>query len=501
MLEDLSCLEIIQGERTSSLGDQEELKKIFPATWGQPIVTARIGVGKKGIPLKVGVVFSGGQAPGGHNVVAALWDGLQQLHPESRLWGFLEGPSGIIEGKFKELSEEEIAPFRNQGGFDLLGSGRTKIETEEQLEKALQAVEHLNLNGLVVVGGDDSNTNAALLAEYFLNKGCATQVVGVPKTIDGDLKNHWVKSSFGFDTACKTYAEMIGNIERDALSAKKYYHFIKLMGRSASHITLECALATHPNFAWIGEEVAAENLTLQQITDRLVGLIQKRASLGKHYGVILIPEGLIEFIPEIGGLIQELNQLTDTSRLEENLSADALSCFKTLPEVIQQQLLFDRDPHGNVRVSLIETERLLIEMVQRHYKGTFHPVSHFFGYEGRAALPSNFDTHYCYTLGLTAVLLLKEGLTGYMCSTGNLSLPVEEWTPGGIPIAMLMRMEMRKGKRKPVIEKALVDLNSKQFQEFVKQRGSWMFEDHYRFPGPIQFFGDRALTDTTPLTL
>jgi pyrophosphate--fructose-6-phosphate 1-phosphotransferase len=501
LLRDLLSVHFVKGVPTQSEKDREELEKQFPKTYGQPILNGKRGAKRSSQSKRVGVVFSGGQAAGGHNVITGLFDALKRLNPDSRLFGFLGGPSGILEGKQKELKEAVLAPYRNQGGFDLIGSGRTKIETEEQLQAALKGVQQLKLDGLVVIGGDDSNTNAALLAEYFLTKGCQTSVIGVPKTIDGDLKNAFVETSFGFDTACRTYSEMIGNIARDTLSARKYFHFIKLMGRSASHIALECALQTQPNFTWIGEEVASKKLTLYQIAETLAAFIEKRSQMGKPFGVILIPEGLIEFIPEVAALIKELNSLKEMQGVREKLSREALNCFDALPETIQNQLLLDRDPHGNVQVSPIETERLLIEMVKRVYKGKFHAVSHFFGYEGRSGYPSNFDAEYCYVLGHTAALLIDAGATGYTSYVRHLTRPVQEWEIGGIPITMLMHLEMRKGKTKPVIAKALVDLDGKAFKAFAEQREKWMFEEHYCYPGPIQFFGDQNLTDTKPITL
>jgi diphosphate-dependent phosphofructokinase len=505
-----------RGEKTAAVKDTEALKQLFPLTFGQPLVTGERGSARTKKKLRVGVVLSGGQAAGGHNVITGLFDALKLLDPNSQLFGFLNGPGGIIDSKYKELTSDLLASYRNQGGFDVIGSGRTKIETPEQLDSSLATVTALKLDGLVIIGGDDSNTNAAILAEYFLNKKCETKVVGVPKTIDGDLKNAFIATSFGFDTACKVYSEMIGNIARDAGSSKKYYHFIKLMGRSASHIALECALATHPNAALIGEEVAFKKKTLAAITEDLCDMICKRAESGKNYGIILVPEGLIEFIPEAGALIAELNQLAASDvfpsmqEIAAKLTPASLKCFNSLPERIQQQLFIDRDPHGNVQVSLIETERLLIETVGKEleerkkkgvYRAKFNALPHFFGYEGRAGFPSNFDANYCYALGQTAALLVDEGLSGYMCCVGNLEQPVADWTIAGIPITMLMNLEMRKGKSKPVIQKALVDLKGSHFAFFEKERGSWAIDDDYRFPGPIQFFGDPALTDSIPLTL
>lgn len=501
ILQDLKTVNFIKGEIAESTKDAESLKHFFQKTYGQPIVHGKKGSNRKLKPLKIGVVFSGGQAAGGHNVIAGLFDAIQCLDAKSRLFGFLNGPSGIINNQHKELTQDIIAFYKNQGGFDLIGSGRTKIETEDQLKSSLSTVQILQLDGLVIIGGDDSNTNAAILAEYFLKNGCPAKVVGVPKTIDGDLKNSCVRLSFGFDTACKSYSEMIGNIARDALSSKKYYHFIKLMGRSASHITLECALKTAPNYAWISEEVALKKITLKQIGETMIDLIEKRERQGKSYGVILIPEGLIEFIPEVGSLIKELNNLGERSNVHEKLSKEARSCFEILPLDIQEQLLFDRDAHGNVQVSLIETEKLLTEMIKKNYKDKFNPIHHFFGYEGRSGFPSNFDCQYCYALGLVSALLIDEGMTGYMCFIQNLDKSIEKWQIGGIPLTTLMHLEERKGKIKPVIQKALVDLNAQPFKLFASRRERWALEDHYGFPGPIQFFGDKILTDHIPLSL
>lgn len=515
ILQHLHRIQFLQGEKTSAIKHVEELKKLFPKTFGRSRVNAKEGEERSFNPLKVGVVFSGGQASGGHNVIAGLLDALLALNPKSELIGFLDGPSGIIEGKFTKITLQTVAPFRNQGGFDLIGSGRTKIETEEQLAASLKNVQDLKLDGLVIIGGDDSNTNAAVLAEYFLHNKYNTAVVGVPKTIDGDLKNEHVATSFGFDTACKVYSEMIGNIARDSISAKKYTHFIKLMGRSASHIALECALACRPNITLIGEEVFWMRKTLEQITNEICDVIAKRAEEGKNYGIVLIPEGLIEFIPEMGVLIGELNQLAaaqvlNVQDIAKKLSPHALSSFQAMPAEIQKQLLLDRDPHGNVQVSLIDTEQLLMFTVKKEldkrkkegdFKGKFAALNHFFGYEGRAGLPSNFDTHYCTSLGYTAALLVNEKLTGYMACVGNLEKPVHEWSIAGLPITMLMNIEKRKGKEKPVIQKALVDLKGNPFSYFDMHRDSWAIQDHYRFPGPMQFFGEPDITDTIPLTM
>lgn len=487
LLQDMSRLSLSAGKSTSSLGEADQLKKLFPLTFGRPIISARLVEKRARKPLTLGVLFSGGQAPGGHNVIAGIFDALP---PKSCLLGFLNGPSGLISGAHKELTREILAPFRNQGGFDLLGSGRTKIETPEQFLSCLKVCQDLKLDGLVIIGGDDSNTNAALLAEYFLSKQCATRVVGVPKTIDGDLQNPLLPISFGFDTACKVYSEMIGNIAKDALSAKKYYHFIKVMGRSASHIALECALSTRPNLTLIGEE----KKSLQEIVQEIVDLIASRAATGKKYGIILIPEGLIEFIPEIAQLMKELNHTSDSKAL----TPSSRHIFAQFPETIQKQLLLERDPHGNVPVSLIETERMLIELVRKEMGGLFSSVSHFLGYEGRAGFPSNFDAAYCTALGMTAALLIEGGYSGYMCSIPNLKMPVADWIPHGLPLTMLMHLEERAGKQKPVVQKTLVDLHGRPLQKFAKLRNSWKLTDHYCCPGPIQFFGPEELINSIP---
>ncbi|MDN3508430.1 MAG: diphosphate--fructose-6-phosphate 1-phosphotransferase [Candidatus Neptunochlamydia sp.] len=492
---------------TTSLGDEKEIKAKFPKTFGRPLLHAEKGEKSVSKALKVGVVFSGGQASGGHNVITGLFDTLKMLHHESQLIGFLGGSLGIIEGKTLELSEDLLQSYRNQGGFDLIGSGRTKIETEEQLEKSIEVFNQLFLDGVVIIGGDDSNTNAAILAEFALSKGCKTKVIGVPKTIDGDLKNDFVGISFGFHTACHTYAEMIGNIARDASSAKKYTHFIKLMGRSASHIALECALLTQPNMTLIGEEIAEKKMTLKEITTSLADLIEKRGNQGNNYGVILIPEGIIEFIFEMKVLISELSTLLSEGKDKNALSAEAKATFEFLPKEIAEQFLLDRDPHGNVQVSHIQTEILLSTLVKEElkerpsFKGKFSPLHHFFGYEGRAGLPTNFDATYCYTLGHIAALLIQDGHTGYMCAASQLAKPSSEWEVYAIPITSLMNMEVRKGKEKPVIRKALVDLDGVAYKFFERNRRKWMEEDHYLFPGPIQFEGDASFTDAPPKSL
>lgn len=502
----------------------EKLKKIFPRITSQSFVSffkqtkTESGNNKKA-PIKIGVVFSGGQAPGGHNVIAGIFDAMKLLNPQSILYGFINGPSGIIEGKYEEITSKLLAPYRNGGGFDLIGSGRTKIETDDQMQASKNTVEKLDLDGLVIIGGDDSNTNAALLSEYFLKKGCKTAVVGVPKTIDGDLKNKYILTSFGFDTATKVYSELIGNIARDALSAKKYYHFVKLMGRSASHVTLECMLQTKVNFAFIAEETEKEKKTIKQLTTELADLICKRAAMGKNYGVVLIPEGLIEFIPEMKNLIKQLNLLLANkpeviekfnllseekeriALIDSYLEPDLKKTFAFLPDKIKLQLLLERDPHGNVQVSLIETERLFMEMVKeelkkrKDFKGKFNALAHFLGYEGRSSFPSNFDADYCYNLGFVAVALLKEKLTGYICCVSDLFLTFDHWKPMGIPLVSLMNIEIRKGEEKPVIKKALVDLNGKAYKYFEANRDKWGIGDEYLYPGPIQYFGEKELTD------
>ncbi|MEM7174311.1 MAG: diphosphate--fructose-6-phosphate 1-phosphotransferase [Chlamydiota bacterium] len=507
VLEDLNQLTFQNGEKTTAVKDAAEINARFPHTFGQSVVHAKIGGCRPKKVLRVGVVLSGGQAAGGHNVIAGLFDALKAYHRESQLHGFLGGPSGIIKGEAKQLAEDEIARYRNLGGFDLIGSGRTKIETPEQFKQALSETIKRRLDGIVVIGGDDSNTNAALLAEYFLAHDCAAKVIGVPKTIDGDLKNEFVEVSFGFDTACRTYAEMIGNIARDALSAKKYVHFIKLMGRSASHIALECALQTQANLTWISEEVLANKETLAHIVADIVAFIRGRS---KPYGVILIPEGLIEFIPEMKQLIAELNDLLPklgaerekVTAVAQALTQSSRDVFSLLPEEIGRQLLLDRDPHGNVQVSHIQTEKLLSSLVNEQLSDVpFQPVHHFFGYEGRSALPSNFDATYCYALGRLAAALIHEGYTGYMSCIRHLTQSPAEWGVCGLPITSLMNMEQRSGKKKPVIQKALVDLRGASFKMFAKHRARWKKENHYRYPGPIQFEGDPTVTDQIPLSL
>ena len=501
--------------------DKEKILKKFPNTFSQPLIEFKnVGEDQKLKTLKIGVVFSGGQAAGGHNVITALFDAIKAFNSNSSLLGFLNGPIGIVENKTMEITKEILSKYRNQGGFDLIGSGRTKIETDDQLKASKNTAEKLDLDGIVIIGGDDSNTNAAVLAEYFKRENVKTAIVGVPKTIDGDLRNDFVEISFGFDTACKVYSELIGNIARDSLSAKKYYHFIRLMGRSASHIALECALKTQPNYVVIAEEVLEKKKTLKDIAKEITEIIIKRAENKKNYGVFLIPEGLIEFIPEIKELIKELNiflaknsKIENFSKISEkvdfiikHLSDHSGKCLKSFPEKIQEQLLLDRDPHGNVQVSLIETEKLILDMVKKELlekrsKISLKALCHFFGYEGRASLPTNFDAEYCYSLGLCAAHLINNNLSGYMACVNNLNDCTENWKIFGLPITMFFNMEVRKGVEKPVIKKALVDLKSHTFLKFLEIRKSWQIDDKFIYPGPIQYFGDLDLTDSIPQTI
>lgn len=503
--------------KNSSKIANPEIKKLFPHISKKELLQFQISNTNtlSSDPLRVGVVFSGGQASGGHNVIAGLYDALQVINPNSKLVGFLDGPIGIIKNRSIDLNADTIAPFRNQGGFDLLASGRDKIETKEDLTQSMKTVQENQLDGLVIIGGDDSNTNAAVLAEYFIENGVDCSVVGVPKTIDGDLQNEYVSISFGFDTACKTYAEIIGNIARDSLSAKKYYFFIKLMGRSASHIALETAMQTHPNLTLIGEEIHANKTTLQEVVFEIADLITKRAERNKNYGVILIPEGVIEFIPEFRELIAELNQLSFPNEgvdafLEDKLSSESYKCWKVLTPLIQQQLLMTRDPHGNVQVSKIETERFLIDLVteelikrkkEGNYSGKFSAQPLFCGYEGRAALPSHFDSNYCYHLGFVAASLIGNKQTGYMACVNNLSMPVDSWEGMGVPLAPEMHLELRHGKEKPVIKKALVDIKSQLFLDFKNLRKSWAIDDDYKYPGSIQLFGPSELINAVTFTV
>ncbi|KAK8618272.1 hypothetical protein V6N13_132271 [Hibiscus sabdariffa] len=498
---------IVDGPPSSAAGNPDEIAKLFPNLFGQPsavLVPNGTDSLRSDLKLKIGVVLSGGQAPGGHNVISGIFDYLQDRTKGSILYGFKGGPAGIMKCKYIELTSDYIYPYRNQGGFDMICSGRDKIETPEQFKQAEETAAKLDLDGLVVIGGDDSNTNACLLAENFRGKNLKTRVIGCPKTIDGDLKCKEVPTSFGFDTACKIYAEMIGNVMIDARSTGKYYHFVRLMGRAASHITLECALQTHPNITIIGEEVAAKKQTLKNVTDYMVDVICRRAELGYNYGVILIPEGLIDFIPEVQQLIAELNEILAHDIVDENglwkkkLTEQSLKLFDFLPPAIQEQLMLERDPHGNVQVAKIETEKMLIQMVETElekrkqegsYKGLFKGQSHFFGYEGRCGLPTNFDASYCYALGYAAGALLHSGKTGLISSVGNLAAPVEEWTVGGTALTSLMDVERRHGKFKPVIKKAMVELDGAPFKKFASMREDWALMNCYISPGPIQFVG------------
>ncbi|OAY25876.1 pyrophosphate--fructose 6-phosphate 1-phosphotransferase subunit beta [Manihot esculenta] len=498
---------VVEGPPSSAAGNPDEIAKLFPNLFGQPssmLVPNGADAVLSDQKLKIGVVLSGGQAPGGHNVICGIFDYLQDRAKESILYGFRGGPAGIMKCKYVELTADFIYPYRNQGGFDMICSGRDKIETPEQFKQAEETALKLDLDGLVVIGGDDSNTNACLLAENFRSKNMKTTVIGCPKTIDGDLKCKEVPTSFGFDTACKIYSEMIGNVMIDARSTGKYYHFVRLMGRAASHITLECALQTHPNITIIGEEVAAKKLTLKNVTEYVVDIICKRSDVGYNYGVILIPEGLIDFIPEVQHLIAELNEILAHDVVDEGglwkkkLTSQSLQLFEFLPQAIQEQLMLERDPHGNVQVAKIETEKMLIQMVetelekrkqQGSYKGQFKGQSHFFGYEGRCGLPTNFDATYCYALGFGAGALLHSGKTGLISSVGNLAAPVAEWTVGGTALTSMMDVERRHGKFKPVIKKAMVELEGAPFKNFASMRDEWALKNRYISPGPIQFMG------------
>jgi len=522
----LETIAIQAGKPTQSMANQAEMKNLFKNTYGKPLVTFVKGKNKDvKKPLRVGVILSGGQAPGGHNVIAGLYDGLKKGNPASKLFGFLGGPSGLVDAKYIEIKDKFMDEYRNTGGFDIIGSGRTKIETSEQIASSMATAKKMKLDAIIVIGGDDSNTNAALLAEHFITAGMTTQVIGVPKTIDGDLKNDLIETSFGFDTATKTYSEVIGNIERDANSAKKYWHFIKLMGRSASHIALECALQTQPNVCLISEEVEEKKMTLRAITDYLCGIVAKRAANGENFGVILIPEGLVEFVPEMKILIAELNDLmavkadefnalsgfeAQAAWLAKTLSKVSADAFASLPSDIAKQFLWDRDPHGNVQVSRIETEKLLISLVDERlkamkkegtYKGKFSAYNHFFGYEGRCAFPSNFDADYCYSLGFTAFMLVAGGLTGYLSSVRNLTAPAKDWIAGGVPLTMMMNMEQRHGSQKPVIKKALVELDGKPFKAFAKVRDEWAVKTSYAYTGAIQYYGPDEVCNAPTQTL
>ena len=519
------ALKAVEGAPTQSVADQEEVKKLFPNTYGMPYLKFEPAAGAPAQKsINAGVILSGGQAPGGHNVIAGLFDGLKKLNPANKLYGFILGPGGLVDHNYMELTADIIDEYRNTGGFDIIGSGRTKLEKKDQFDKGLEILKELDIKALVIIGGDDSNTNACVLAEYYKAIGAGVQVIGCPKTIDGDLKNSEIETSFGFDTATKVYSEIIGNIERDCNSARKYWHFIKLMGRSASHVTLECALQTQPNVTLIGEEVEAKNQTLDDIVTYIAQVVADRASRGLNFGTVLVPEGLIEFIPAIKKLISELNDVLAANQAEfdtvaadkkiqyivDKLSAANAAIFKSLPESVSRQLALERDPHGNVQVSLIETEQLLADMVgaklaewkkEGKYAGKYATQHHFCGYEGRCAAPSNFDADYCYSLGYNASMLIAAGKTGYMSSIKNTVAPADQWIAGGIPITMMMNMEKRNGEMKPVIRKALVELEGAPFKEFVKHRAEWARETCFVYPGPIQYFGPTEVCDQPTKTL
>ena len=519
------AVQAVDGEYTQSVSDQHEIKALFPNTYGMPVVTFEKSKQKVSLPaINAGVILSGGQAPGGHNVIAGLFDGLKAVNKDSRLYGFILGPGGLIDHKYMELTADVIDTYRNTGGFDIIGSGRTKLEMTKQFDKGLEILKELNISALVIVGGDDSNTNACVLAEYYKEINAGVQVIGCPKTIDGDLKNEQIETSFGFDTACKVYSEVIGNIQRDCNSARKYWHFIKLMGRSASHIALECALQTHPNICIISEEVEANNQSLDDIVNQIAAVVAQRAEDGNNFGTVLIPEGLIEFIPAMKRLIAELNDFLAKNEKEfrmikqslqvayiiDKLTKDNAALYASLPEGVARQLSLDRDPHGNVQVSQIETEKLLAEMVatrlhqwkkEGKYTGKFAAQTHFFGYEGRCAAPTNFDADYCYSLGYTASCLINAGKTGYMSSVRNTTAPADRWIAGGIPITMMMNLEKRHGELKPVIQKALVKLDGKPFLTFAANRDKWATQTDYVYPGPIQYFGPTEVCDEPTKTL
>ena len=513
-----------EGEATQSVADQDAIQKLFPNTYGMPLIQFVEGDAANAAEMNVGVILSGGQAPGGHNVISGLFDGVKKLNPNNKLYGFLMGPGGLVDHKYIELTSEIVDEYRNTGGFDIIGSGRTKLEEVEQFEKGYEILKELGIKALVIIGGDDSNTNACVLAEYYAAKNYGIQVIGCPKTIDGDLKNEMIETSFGFDTACKTYAEVIGNIQRDCNSARKYWHFIKLMGRSASHIALECALQVQPNVCIVSEEVETKELSLDDVVTYIAQVVADRAADGNNFGTVLIPEGLIEFIPAMKRLIAELNDFLAANGEEFNnikrskqreyiiskLSKENADIYASLPEGVARQLSLDRDPHGNVQVSLIETEKLLSEMVgtklaawkeEGKFVGKFAAQHHFFGYEGRCAAPSNFDADYCYSLGFTASMLIANGKTGYMSSVRNTTAPAAEWIAGGVPITMMMNMERRHGEMKPVIQKALVRLDGAPFKEFAAKRATWAKETAYVYPGPIQYFGPTEVCDQATKTL
>ena len=516
------AVKIKEGQPTQSVGDQEAIKKLFPNTYGMPIVEFEPATSANHQKMNVGIILSGGQAPGGHNVITGLFDQIKKLNPENRLFGFILGPGGLVDHNYMELTESVIDEYRNTGGFDMIGSGRTKLEKVEQFEKGLEIIRQLDIKAIVIIGGDDSNTNACVLAEYYAAQKYGVQVIGCPKTIDGDLKNDQIETSFGFDTACKTYSELIGNIERDCNSARKYWHFIKVMGRSASHIALECALQTQPNICLISEEIEQKAMSLDDIVEYIANAVATRAADGNNFGTVIIPEGVIEFIPAIKKLIAQLNdvlalpEVKDMGRTETidfakaHLTEENLAVFNSLPTGVARQLALDRDPHGNVQVSLIETEKLLSTMVAQKlekmkkegkYTGKFGTQHHFFGYEGRCAAPSNFDADYCYALGTSAAQLIANGKTGYMAIVKNTTAPAEQWIAGGVPITMMMNMEKRAGEMKPVIRKALVELDGAPFKEFTAHRDEWARKTAYIYPGPIQYWGPTEVCDQPTKTL
>ena len=516
------AVKAVEGEPTQSVDNQEEIKKLFPNTYGMPLVEFVKGEETEHAPMNVGIILSGGQAPGGHNVITGLFDAVKKLNPENRLFGFILGPGGLVDHNYMELTKEIIDEYRNTGGFDMIGSGRTKLEKVEQFEKGLEIIRELNIKAVVIIGGDDSNTNACVLAEYYAAKNYGVQVIGCPKTIDGDLKNAQIETSFGFDTACKTYSELIGNIERDCNSSRKYWHFIKVMGRSASHIALECALQTQPNICLVSEEIEAKGMSLDDIVEYIANAVCQRAADGNNFGSVIIPEGVIEFIPAIKKLIAQLNDVLalpaakNLARSEQidfvksHLTEENLAVFNSLPTGVARQLALDRDPHGNVQVSLIETEKLLSTMVAQKlekmkkegkYVGKFSALHHFFGYEGRCAAPSNFDADYCYALGNSAAQLIAAGKTGYMAIVQNTTAPASEWKAGGVPITMMMNMEKRNGEMKPVIRKALVELDGAPFKEFAAHREEWARKTAYVYPGPIQYWGPSEVCDQPTKTL
>ena len=519
-------VKVVEGAATESVGNQAEIKELFPNTYGMPVVEFAEGGQPSSAEFNVGIILSGGQAPGGHNVISGLYDGVKSINPANKLYGFLMGPGGLVDHKYIEFTDSLIDAYRNTGGFDIIGSGRTKLEKESQFESGIEILRQLGIKALVIIGGDDSNTNACVLAEYYAAKKYGVQVIGCPKTIDGDLKNAQIETSFGFDTACKTYSELIGNIERDCNSARKYWHFIKLMGRSASHIALECAIQTQPNICLISEEVEAKNMSLDDVVTYIAEVVAKRAAAGNNFGTVLVPEGIIEFIPAIKKLIAELNEvLTDPATgesrvfsskdeqvafVKSHIAPENLAVLESLPKDVERQLCLDRDPHGNVQVSLIETEKLLSAMVatklaawkaEGKYNGKFSAQHHFFGYEGRCAAPSNYDADYCYSLGYNASRLIAAGKTGYMSVIRNTTAPAAEWIAGGVPITMMMNLERRNGAMKPVIRKALVELDGAPFKYFASKRDEWAEQTAYVYPGPIQYWGPSEVCDQTTKTL